>query len=97
MSDKELGMYDTDDFVVDKTDTDVNVSVNKMPVVTELKIADKTISIVNPEYVNSLHRKLTYLENRVRTLETELKTVRGGMRSLAESSTKRYDTNDYDR
>jgi len=92
-------MYDTDDFVTDQTQSEFTVSINKMPIVTEVKIGDKTIAIVNPEYVESLQKKLTYMDNKIRFLENEIKTLRSNLRikiAEVENSIKYYD-NDYDR
>lgn len=96
----EVNMYDTEDFAADTNKSELNITVNKTPMVTELKIGDKTISVVNPEYVDSLQKKLTYMDNRVKVLENELRILRSTMRvkiSEIESKNRYYENNDYDR
>lgn len=95
---KEFDMYDTDtdDISTDKNDSDMRISVNKLPSVTEIKIDGKTISIINPEYVNAMQRKLTYMESKVKFLENEIKTLRSNIKYRDEIQNLRYNTGDYD-
>lgn len=80
MSDTDFTMYDTDDEESPRSKTDNPISVNRLPLTTELKIADKTVNIINPDYVMSLQRKLTHLDSRVKFLESEVKSLRSNQR-----------------
>lgn len=75
MSD-DLSMYDTEDLEqpVKSNTTDVVVKNNQF--VSEIKIGDSVVSVVNPDYINYLNQRIADLSSKCVMLENEIRLVK---------------------
>lgn len=77
IDDEYVSQYNTEDYEAPAPLAAVqsNISVKKLPMTTQLQIGSDTVSVINPEYVESLQRKLIGMENKFKLLEDELRQM----------------------
>lgn len=81
MADDDFDMYDVEENEETVAAGGTVVAVNKLPMTTELRIGDKVVVTVNPEYVNAMQRKMLHMESRMAKLENELRNLQSNIRN----------------
>lgn len=74
------------------------ISVVKLPLTTEIKIGNQTVSVINPDYVDKLVKRISTLERHLTSVTTEIKRMKTAAR-IQESNISRMKNipdSDYD-
>ena len=76
MANSDYSMYDTEDQEMPAPKGALDVSVKKLPMTTQFQIGNHNITVINPEYVEVLQRKLTLIENKFKLIEDEMRILK---------------------
>lgn len=76
VDDDYVSQYNTEDYEPAAPEAvQSNISVKKLPMTTQLQIGPDTVSVINPEYVELLQRKLVSMESKFKLVEDEMRQM----------------------
>ena len=76
VDDDYVSQYNTEDYEASVPEAiQSNISIKKLPMTTQLQIGSDTVSVISPEYVELLQRKLISMESKFKLVEDEMRQM----------------------
>ena len=71
-----VSQYNTEDYEAPAPGAGQSgISIKKLPMTTQLQIGSDTVTVISPEYVESLQRKLISMESKFKLVEDEMRQM----------------------